>query len=96
MTNAIAFARPLQRLLMPVMGMLLITLLFVGGAHHHSDGGHHACAVCTVGHSPAVTASVTAPTGVPDRSSQAVCAPLPHAPRPARFETAPSRAPPLA
>ena len=96
MTNAIASSRPLQRLLTPVMGMLLLALLFVGGAHHHSDGGHHACAVCTVGHSPAVAASITAPTGVPDRSSLAVCAPSLHAPRPARLETASSRAPPLA
>jgi len=96
MTNVIASARPLIRRLTPVLGLLLLVVLFVGGTHHHADGAHHACMVCTAGHSPAVAADITAPAAVPDGPPQSVHAPLQHAPRTTRLETALSRAPPLA
>ena len=96
MTNTTASARRLIRRLTPILGLLLLTVLFVGGTHHHADGTHHACVVCTVGHSPAVAADIAVPATVPAGPPQAVQAPLQHAPRPTRLETAPSRAPPPA
>jgi hypothetical protein len=96
MTNPIATDRHRIRRLAPVLGLLLLTVLFVSGTHHHPDGGHHTCVVCTVGHSPAVAANLATPTPAPTGMTQAIHAPLERAPRPTRLETAPSRAPPLA
>jgi hypothetical protein len=96
MTDPIATDRRRIRRLAPVLGLLLLTVLFVGGAHHHADGVHHACVVCTVGHSPAIAADLAAPTAAPTGMTQAIFAPIERALRPPRLETAPSRAPPLA
>jgi hypothetical protein len=65
---------------MPVVGLLFLALLVVGGAHHHADGGNHVCAVCSVGHSPAVGPQVTAPAAVPTELSRRVIAASPVAP----------------
>ena len=96
MTNPTSFARPLIRRLTPMLGLLLLTVLFVGGAHHHSGDAHHVCVLCTVGHSPAVAADITVPSVAPVGATLAVHAPVQCAPRQPRLETAPSRAPPLA
>ena len=96
MTHPLAIARRFSRRLMPVVGLLFLALLVVGGAHHHADGGNHVCAVCSVGHSPAVGPQVTAPAAVPTELSRRVIAASPVAPRSPRTETASSRAPPLA
>ena len=96
MTNPIATDRRRICRLAPVLGLLLLTVLFVSGAHHHPDGVHHTCVVCTVGHSPAIAADLTVPVAAPTGTTQAIHAPLERAPRPTRLETAPTRAPPLA
>jgi len=96
MTHAIASARMLTRRLLPMLGMLLLLLLSASGAHHHADGMHHACAICTVGHSPAITADLAAPVAAPNAPGHAVHATPERAPRAHRLESAPSRAPPLA
>ena len=96
MTNPIAADRRRIRRLTPVLGLLLLTVLFVSGAHHHADGIHHACVVCTVGHSPAIAAHLAAPAAAPTGMTQAIHAPPERTARPTRPETAPSRAPPLA
>jgi hypothetical protein len=96
MTPPTAFARTLSRRLVPVLGALLLLLLTVGSAHHHADGDHHACVICTVGHSPAITAGLTAPVAAPAGPAQALQAAPRRTPRSLRIEAAPSRAPPLA
>jgi hypothetical protein len=94
MVIATASFRPLAHRLSPVLGLLLLVTLFAGGTHHHEDGRDHACAVCTVGHAPAVAADIAAPAAAPDGPERALHAPTPFSPRPARSETASSRAPP--
>ncbi|HKQ58736.1 MAG TPA: hypothetical protein VJY35_12780 [Candidatus Eisenbacteria bacterium] len=96
MTHSIATIRRFVHRLTPVVGLLLLVVLFVGGTHHHADDHGHVCAVCSVGHSPAVAAHLTAPAAVPTVSARRMVAPTPVAPRQARSETASSRAPPLA
>jgi hypothetical protein len=96
MSNTNASARRLIRRLTPILGLLLLAVLFVGGAHRHADGDHHACVVCAVGHSTAISADMAAPPAAPAGASQPIHAPPERAPRPTRLEAAPSRAPPLA
>lgn len=96
MTHPLAIARRLVRRLTPILGLLLLVILFTGGTHHHADGQHHVCAVCTVVHTPAIASHVAAPCATPSGPSRLLHAPAPHAPRQARCETASSRAPPLA
>ena len=80
----------------PLLGVILLTVLFVGSMHHHADGSHGACVVCTAVHAPAITAIPTSPVGAPTDYFQPVTPRLVSKPRPARLETAPSRAPPSA
>jgi hypothetical protein len=94
MVIATASFRPLTRRLSPVLGLLLLVTLFAGSTHHHEDGREHVCAVCTVGHAPAVAADNAAQAAAPDGPERALHAPTSCAPRPARSETASSRAPP--
>ncbi len=96
MTKPTACNRRPDCRLTPLLGLLLLVVLFVGGAHHHADGGRHVCAVCTVGHSTAVAADVAAPTAAPAGPARAIHAPTQRAPRQTRLETASSRAPPQA
>ena len=96
MTRLTAIARRLVHRLTPILGLLLLVVLFTGGTHHHNDGRQHVCAVCTVAHSPAVAGHVTAPSTAPAGPGRLLHAPTTHAPRPARCEAASSRAPPLA
>ena len=94
MIASTATTRRLVRRLAPVLGLLMLVTLFAGGAHHHDDEREHHCGVCTVGHSPAVTEDVATSSAVPHGTGQVLHAPAPSAPRPARIETASSRAPP--
>ncbi len=94
MTSPTASNRRLVHRLAPVLGLLLLVALFAGGAHHHDDGREHFCAVCTAGHAPALAADITAAAATPEGLERALHAPTPGAPRPARIETASSRAPP--
>ena len=96
MTKPNAFIRILHRRLTPVVGLLLLVMLFVGGTHHHADGGRHACAACTVVHSPAVATAVIVGAAAPQDPQETVPAHARHAPRPARLATASTRAPPQA
>ena len=96
MTLPIAIARRLVRRLTPMLGLLLLVILFTGGTHHHADGQHHVCAVCTVVHTPAITGHVAVPFVAPSGPPRLLHARATHAPRQARCETASSRAPPLA
>lgn len=96
MMNAIANTRRLIRRLAPPLGLLLLTVLFVSGTHHHADGARHACAVCTVGDSPAVAANLTAPAHAPGSPPQAIHAAPRYTPRTTRLEISRGRAPPLA
>lgn len=96
MTYPTTIARRLAHRLTPILGLLLLVVLFTGASHHHEDGRQHVCAVCTVGHSPAVAQHVTAPAAAPSGPARLLHAPAAHAPRQARCETASSRAPPLA
>jgi hypothetical protein len=96
MSNMNPSARRMIRRLTPILGLLLLAAVFVGGAHHHADGDRHACVVCSVGHSPAISPDISAPTAAPAGAAQPIHAPPERAPRPTRLEAAPSRAPPLA
>ena len=95
-TRSTTHARHPMRPLAPVLGLLLMVFLFVGGTHHHVDGMHHGCAVCTAGHAPAVEADFTTPEAALAPATQPVVTLLERAPRSARLESAPSRAPPSA
>ena len=96
MIRPIAIARRLAHLLTPVLGLLLLAVLFVGGTHHHDDGRQHVCAVCSVGHSPAVAQQITAHARAAAGPARLLHASVTDAPRQARSQTALSRAPPLA
>ena len=94
MTSATAISRLLARRLAPILALLSLVTLFAVGTHHHDEGLDHVCAVCTVGHSPAVAAAVFAslPSPCPDAGR-------PHAraqemPRPVRLAAALGRSPP--
>ena len=40
----------------PAFGLLLLLGLVVGGLHHHAnENASHACAICSLNHSPATT-----------------------------------------
>jgi hypothetical protein len=95
MTRTIAIARHARRLA-PALGLLLLVTVFGVGSHHHDDGRDHVCAVCTVGHASAVASDLAAPAASPDGPDGALHATTEAAPRPTRFETASSRAPPRA
>ena len=96
MNSPTAIARRLVHRFAPMLGLLLLVVVFTSGTHNHVDGRQHVCAVCTVGHSPAVAENLTTPTAAPATPARRLIARTPDAPRQARRETASSRAPPLA
>ena len=96
MTSLSASLRARMHRLTPVLGLLLLTVLFVGGTHHHADGPHHACVLCTAGNSTAVAAPLPSPAAAPLGAIERISSVAHRAPRVTRLETAPSRAPPLA
>ena len=82
--------------LSPVLGVILLAMLFVGGVHHHADARHDACVVCAASHSPAIATAPSPRTVAPTDHFVAVTPAVERAPYAARLETAPSRAPPSA
>jgi hypothetical protein len=96
MTRSTVIARHLVNRLSPILGLLLCVALFTGGVHHHDDGRQHACAVCTIGHSPAMAGQITAPPAAPAGPVSRLHAPITPAPCRAHRGIASSRAPPLA
>jgi hypothetical protein len=97
MTRPTDRARRLDRRLTPMLGLLLLAVLFVAGSHHHDDGsGPHICAVCTAGHPHAVADGSAAGPGARDVRAGAVAPAGERAPREQRLEPAHSRSPPLA
>jgi hypothetical protein len=79
-----------------VLGLLLLAAPFAGGTHHHDDGQVHLCAVCSVGHSPALAAAQAVAAPAPHGAQRSLHTPPPRAPRAVRIEAASSRAPPRA
>ena len=95
MTIVLATQRRSARLLGPVLGLLLASSLVVTALHHHGESAPgHACAVCNVGHAPAVT-TVTA-TGASALAPRAerVGAPRAELPPSPRIAAIAARAPP--
>jgi hypothetical protein len=89
-------ARSLIRRLSPVLGVILLAVLFVGGIHHHADGSHEVCVACAASHSPAVTTAPTSPAGTPTDHYVALAPRVERVPHATRHETTRSRAPPSA
>lgn len=94
MPSATALLRTLARRLVPLLALLTLVAPFAAGTHDHEDAGDHVCAVCSVGHAPAVAAEVRSAPAAPDAGA----GPLqPHAlaaPGEVLRAATPSRAPP--
>jgi len=82
------------RRIAPVLGMVLLVGVFAGIMPHHDDGPGHFCAVCAAGHSPAIAEAIPSPAKPPAGPREELPGVATSPPRPARLETASSRAPP--
>jgi len=86
--------RRLAHWLAPAVGLLLLFAAYIGGTHHHDDGFVHECAVCTVGHAPAVAADFVASAAGPDGPDGTCLVNTAGGPRAARAAAPSCRAPP--
>ena len=73
MEHRLSFFRRVARWLGPALTVLLLGIVLIGGVHHHGAlDSHHACALCTAAHAPAVG---TNPAPAPS-ASLAVASPI--------------------
>lgn len=97
MNTVLATQRRIARLLGPVLGLLLASSLVVTALHHHAEtSSGHACAVCNVGHAPAVTTMTATGPSAPAPCAERVVAHRTELPPPARIAAIAARAPPSA
>jgi hypothetical protein len=97
MNTVLATQRRLARHLGPVLGLLLASSLVVSALHHHEGStSGHACAVCSVGHAPAVTTVTATGTAALAPSAERVVVRRTELPPPARLAAIAARAPPSA
>jgi hypothetical protein len=75
-------------------GFLLLLALVAGGVHHHArEDGSHACAICTLSHTPATT-TVAQVEPAPTLHVERVAPTLADSPRSTGPVSTSSRAPP--
>ena len=88
--------RTIARRLLLLPAVLLLFGLLAANLHHHDAGQRdHHCALCTLGHTPAVAAADGAPAPVLARAAGDVSTDATDAPRVRRAGPRASRAPPV-